>query len=388
LLEKIMKFTRASGTLGLLVVAAIASPTAMAQDSGWYIGANVGETRAKIDNPRITSGLLAGGFTTSSIANDERDTGYKVFSGYQFNKYFALEGGYFDLGKFGFTATTIPTGTLRGDIKLRGLNLDLVGSLPITDKLSAFGRVGANYAEAKDTFRGTGFVIVNNPNPSARDTNIKYGAGLQYAFSDAWAMRLEGERYRVDDAVGNKGDIDLVSIGLVYRFGRSRPMPVAYVPAPAPTPEPVREVVVVPPPAPPAPPPLPPPRPRFERYTLSATELFGFDSSELRLPHPKLDEIATALTNNREISNVSITGHADRIGSPVYNQKLSERRAMSVKDYLISRGVDAGRMNARGMGETVAVVECSDKNRPDLIKCLEPNRRVEIEQITVERRVQ
>ena len=380
-----MKFTRTSGTLGLLVVAAITSPMAMAQASGWYIGANVGQARAKIDDPRITSSLLAGGFTTTSIANDERDTGYKLFTGYQFNRYFALEGGYFDLGKFGFTASTIPAGTLRGDIKLRGLNLDLVGTLPITDKLSAFGRVGANYAEAKDTFRGTGFVIVRNPNPSTKATNVKYGAGLQYAFNDAWAMRLEGERYRVDDAVGNKAEVDLYSVGLVYRFGKPAPAPAPYV---ARAPEPV--AVAPEPVAPVAPqaPATPAVQPRFEKYTLSATELFAFDSAELRLPHPKLDEIATALNRNREISNVVITGYADRIGSNQYNQRLSERRAISVKNHLESKGVDANRMKAQGKGESNPVVVCTDKKRPALIKCLEPNRRVEVEQITIERRVQ
>ena len=384
-MEKIMKFTRTSGTLGLLVLAAITSPIAMAQASGWYIGANVGQARAKIDDPRITSGLLAGGFTTTSIANDERDSGYKLFTGYQFNRYFALEGGYFDLGKFGFTATTVPAGTLRGDIKLRGLNLDLVGTLPITDKLSAFGRVGANYAEAKDTFRGTGFVIVRNPNPSTKATNVKYGAGLQYAFNDAWAMRLEGERYRVDDAVGNKAEVDLYSVGLVYRFGKPAPAPAPYVArAPEPVavaPEPATPVV-------PTAPSTPPVQPRFEKYTLSATELFAFDSAELRLPHPKLDEIATALNRNREISNVVITGYADRIGSDKYNQRLSERRANSVKNYLESKGIDSSRMRAEGKGESNPVVVCTDKKRPALIKCLEPNRRVEVEQITIERRIQ
>ena len=382
-----MKLSRKSGTLSLMVFAAITSPIAMAQDSNWYIGANVGQARAKIDDPRITSGLLAGGFTTTSIANDERDTGYKLFTGYQFNKYFALEGGYFDLGKFGFTATTIPAGTLRGDIKLRGLNLDLVGTMPITDKLSAFGRVGGNYAEAKDTFRGTGFVIVRNPSPSTRASNVKYGAGLQYAFNDAWTLRLEAERYRINDAVGNKGDVDLYSAGLVYRFGSVKPTRTSYAErAPEPvavTPEPVRPVTEIAPVAPAA----PPVQPRFEKYTLSATELFAFDSATLRLPHPKLDEIATALNRNREINNVVITGYADRIGSKQYNQRLSERRANSVKSYLESKGVDSSRMSAAGKGESNPVVVCTDKARPALIKCLEPNRRVEVEQITIETRV-
>lgn len=382
-----MKLSRTSATLSLMALA-VASATASADELGWYMGGNIGQSKANIDAPRITAGLAGGGFTTTSISEENRDTGYKVFAGYQFSKNFALEGGYFDLGKFGFRANTLPLGSLNGQLKARGANLDAVVFANMTDRFSLFGRAGVAYADVRDQFSGTGLVVVNNPNPSKKEANYKFGGGLQYAFNDNLALRLEAERYRINDAVRNKGDIDLVSLGLIYRFGRSRPVPAAYVPAPTPTPEPVREVVVVPPPAPPPPPPAPPPRPRFERYTLSATELFGFDSAELRLPHPKLDEIATALTNNREISNVSITGHADRIGSPGYNQKLSERRAMSVKDYLISRGVDGGRLNASGKGETVSVVECSDKKRADLIKCLEPNRRVEVEQITIERRVQ
>lgn len=214
-----MKLTSASGTLGLVALAVFASPLAIADDSGWYGGFNLGPSRATIDDARITSGLLGGGFTTTSIIDDDRSTGYKIFGGYQLNNHFAVEGGYFDLGKLGFKATTIPAGTLTGTIKLRGLNLDLVGMLPITQKFSVFGRVGMNYAQTRDTFTGTGAVNVLNPSPSKRDTNPKYGLGLQYAFTEALAMRAEVERYRINDAVGNRGDIDLVSIGLIYRFG-------------------------------------------------------------------------------------------------------------------------------------------------------------------------
>ena len=213
-----MKLANASGTLGLAALAAIASPLAMADDTGWYGGVNVGQSRAKIDDARITSNLLGSGYATTSIVDDDTDTGYKLFGGYKFNRNFALEGGYFDLGRFGFTATTVPAGTLNGNIKLRGVNLDAVGILPITEKFSAFGRVGVNYAEAKDSFSGTGAVNVTNPNPSKRDTNYKFGAGLQYDFTQSLGMRLEAERYRINDAVGNKGDVDLLSVGVVFRF--------------------------------------------------------------------------------------------------------------------------------------------------------------------------
>lgn len=235
-----MRTTKALETLGLVVFTALSSQFAMAQtgaggaagagagptmggrsgapDAGWYGGVNIGQASAKIDNANITSNLLGSGFAASSISNDDSDTGYKLFGGYKFNRNFALEGGYFDLGRFGFTATTLPAGTLKGSIKLKGVNLDALGILPFNQKFSAFGRVGVNYAEASDSFSGTGAVNVLNTNPSKSEANLKFGAGLQYDFTKALGMRFEAERYRISDAVGSKGDIDLLSVGLVYRF--------------------------------------------------------------------------------------------------------------------------------------------------------------------------
>jgi len=213
-----MKLAKASRMLGLAALAAIASPYATAADSGWYGGVNFGQSSAKVDDAKITSNLLGGGLATSSISDDDSDTGYKLFGGYKFNKNFALEGGYFDLGTFGFTATTVPAGTLNGNLKLKGLNLDAVGIMPFTPKFSGFGRVGLNYAETKDSFSGTGAVTVLNSNPSKRDANYKFGAGLQYDFNQSIGMRVELERYRINDAVSSKSDVDLFSVGLVYRF--------------------------------------------------------------------------------------------------------------------------------------------------------------------------
>ena len=384
-----MKSAKKTGRVGLVAIAVLASPLALADESGWYVGASVGNSSATIDDPRINSNLLNGGFSSSTIVDDDRSTGYKMLGGYHFNEKVAVEGGYFDLGKFGYTATTVPAGTLVGTIKLRGVNLDLVGTLPITDRFSAFGRLGVIYSEAKDTFVGTGAVRVTNPNPSKQGTNYKYGVGLQYALTKALALRAEVERYRVDDAVDNKGTIDLVSVGVIYHFGAKEAYraPVAMAAAPMP----VREAVVIAPPPPPQPLPVPPPPPppaRFEKYTLSATELFGFDSAALRLPQPKLDEIATVLQSNRGVNDVVLTGYSDRLGSDKYNQKLSEKRASSVKDYLVSKGVDSSRLKAQGRGEANPVVVCTGKKMPALIQCLEPNRRVEVETFTIERRVQ
>ena len=382
------KLVRASGTLGLAALAVIASPVAVADDSGWYVGANVGQSRAKIDDARITSSLLGSGFTTTSLTNDDRDTGYKLFGGYQFNKNFALEGGYFDLGEFGYTATTLPAGTLNGNIKLKGLNLDAVGILPITDKFSAFGRVGVNYAQAKDSFTGTGAVSVSNPNPSKNDTNYKYGLGLQYAFTDSLAVRAEAERYRIDDAVGNKGDIDLISVGLIYRFGAKTPAPapraaeperVAAAPAAVVTPPPPQPAAVTPPPVP-------------RKVTFSADSLFDFDKATMKSAGKQdLDKLAADL-KGASFDVITVTGHTDRIGSHAYNMKLSTRRAEAVKAYLVeSAGIPADKITTKGVDGANPVTkpgECKGKKATKkLIACLGPDRRVEVE-VTAQQPVQ
>lgn len=364
-----MKFIKASGILGLLACTALTASAVNADDAGWYMGANIGQSTADIDNEQITDNLLEGGFSQIALENDDSDTGYKLFGGYQFNRHFAIESGYFDLGEFSYSATTMPAGTLDGQMKLKGFNVDVLGFIPFSEKFSVFGRVGANYAEAKDRFSGTGAVNVLSPHAEERDTNLKLGAGVQYAFTDALALRIETERYRINDAVGNNGDIDLVSMGLVYRFG-VKPAPVAVVKKPEPMPAAVA-----------------PPAPRTEKYTLSANELFTFDSSAVRQPQAKLEEVAAALQGDGSPDEIVIVGYTDRLGSDEYNQKLSERRAIAVKNYLMGKGIDSNRLRAEGRGENNPVVMCDEQNKAALINCLSPNRRVEIEKMTIVREV-
>lgn len=373
--EKNMKLTKTFGKLGLAALAVMASQFALADDLGWYGGANLGRSAATIDDARITSSLQAGGLSTTSINDRDRSTGGKIFGGYQFNKYFALEGGYFDLGRFGFTANTVPAGTLTGDIRLQGLNLDAVGILPITEKFSAFGRVGATYARARDSFSGTGAVNVFNPNPSKRAGNYKFGVGVQYAFTDALSMRVEAERYRVNDAVGNRGDVDMLSVGLVYRFGGKTPAP---APREEAAPEPVAAVQA------PEPVAVTPPPPAPTRVTFSADSLFDFDKATLK-PEGKsvLDKFASDL-NGASFDIIVVTGHTDRIGSHAYNMTLSTRRAEAVKTYLVqSAGIAASKITAKGVDGSDPVTkpgECKgNRATPKLIACLQPDRRVEVE---------
>ncbi|WP_457335603.1 OmpA family protein [Rhizobacter sp. P5_C2] len=372
------------GLAGLGSLMTLAGVPARAQEGGYfYGGASLGQSRAKIDEERIGAGLANAGLTMTSMTRDERGTGYKVFGGYQLNRNVAIEGGYFNLGKFGFSSTTTPAGTLNGQIKLQGLNLDLVGTLPLVGGLSAIGRVGAQYVSARDTFSGGGAVAVLNQNPSKRAANYKFGAGLQYEFSPALLVRAEAERYRINDAVGNHGDVDLLSVSLVIPFGRTpREAPRALA-APAPpveaAPAPAPPVVVAA--APVAPVPLPAER---RRVRFSADSLFAFDRADVK-PEGRqaLDQFSKELAGTR-YDVITVEGHTDRLGTSAYNEKLSARRAESVKAYLVGPGgLDSAKVSATGMGESTPVTKAGDckgaKPTAKLIACLQADRRVEVE---------
>ncbi|MEO8021308.1 OmpA family protein [Polaromonas sp.] len=250
---------------------------------------------------------------------------------------------------------------------------------------SALG-VDALYLINRSGFRPfllAGIGAERNKLPTASHTSpyVNLGVGFQLALSDQWFLQTDLRRSRAfqrDNTFGvDRTHSNSLNFGLSYYFDKPvRPQMAQYTP-PAPA--------VAPETSPPPPP--PPPPARFERVTLSATELFAFDSAVLAGPQPKLDDIARVLSAGQYNGNITVTGYTDRLGSEAYNQRLSQRRADAVKAYLTGKGVSADRLTAVGRGETNPVVSCNDRQRADLIKCLAPNRRVEVEEIVIERRV-
>lgn len=114
---------------------------------------------------------------------------------------------------------------------------------------------------------------------------------------------------------------------------------------------------------------------------LSAEALFDFDKSDLRpAGKERLDTVATKIKagatvtqGGPKVSEINVIGHTDSRGSDAYNQKLSERRATSVKTYLVEQGVDGSLIHTSGMGEKVPVAtNDTDEGR-------QQNRRVEID---------
>jgi OOP family OmpA-OmpF porin len=327
------------------------SQPAVAADSGWYGGLGIGQSRANIADERIRAELLGGGLTMTSIDDDDRDIGYKAFGGFKFNRNFALEAGYFNLGEFGFTATTSPAGTLTGNIKLSGFNLDALGILPLSEKFSAFGRIGVQYAQAKDSFAGTGAVAVANPDPSKRAANYKAGLGVQYDFTQYVGLRGEWERYRINDAVGNRGDIDMLSVGLVFLFGEDRPTraPQAATPLPPHIIEVAPVMLVV----------VPVPPKRTQQYCSILDIHFEINQKTVqRESDEKIDTLVTFMRKYPDTTAV-IEGHSDEVGSTADNMLLSQRRAEGVVNYLADHGIARSRLKAVGFGETRPIADNS-----------------------------
>jgi OOP family OmpA-OmpF porin len=129
------------------------------------------------------------------------------------------------------------------------------------------------------------------------------------------------------------------------------------------------------PPAPPPPPPPAPPKPTTEKVTFAADALFDFDKYVIKPEaKAKLDDLVSKLAGvNLEV--IVAVGHTDSIGTEAYNLALSARRANAVKQYLVSKGIEANRIYTEGKGESQPVAD--NRTAEGRAK----NRRVEIEVI-------
>lgn len=122
----------------------------------------------------------------------------------------------------------------------------------------------------------------------------------------------------------------------------------------------------------------------IETITLESDTLFAFgraDFQSLRNEgQSQLSAIASKLLNTPNIGKIIISGHADQLGDAQGNLQVSKQRAQTIRTYLVGKGVPAELVVAQGEGSRKPLVNCDlQQPRAQLIKCLEPNRRVEIE---------
>ena len=185
----------------LFALGAVSTP-ALPKDIGWYGGLGLGQSTF-VDS---CTGVAGPG-----ISCTEKDTAWKIFGGYQFNRNFAGEFGYADLGK----TTVSLSGFGSASIGAKGFELTGVGSVPVNEQLSVYGRLGF-FLWNVDLKDGTGV----NGSASASGISLTFGFGASFNVATNAALRLEWQRYKdVGDAnTTGKGDIDLIGAGLVVKF--------------------------------------------------------------------------------------------------------------------------------------------------------------------------
>lgn len=157
---------------------------------GWYGGFNFGQS--KYDG-------------VDEASSNTRTEGWKVYGGYQFNKYLAVEGGYANLNDM-----TGSTGVIRTELDTDAWTLGAVASYPVTEKVSLTGKLGAAYM-LTDVAVKNGSAVTVRSGDDGYEPN--YGVGLNYALLDNLSVRVEWERFDRKEY-----DIDLMSAGLALKF--------------------------------------------------------------------------------------------------------------------------------------------------------------------------
>jgi OOP family OmpA-OmpF porin len=165
-----------------------------------YIGGSVGQSDFDID--------CAG--TTSC---DTKDTGFKFFGGYMFNKYVGIEGMYADLGKATQAGVAPGLGTVNAEITGTGFGVFAVGVYPI-EQFSVFGKLGL--ARVKTEVSGRALGIGVNAGSETK-TGVAWGLGAGYDFTKNLGIRGDWERFR-GEFQGEKSDADLLSVGVKFTF--------------------------------------------------------------------------------------------------------------------------------------------------------------------------
>lgn len=161
--------------------------------SGGYVGLNVGQSNFRQ------------GCGTGLFSCGDKDDAYSIYGGTMLNPNFGLELGYLDMGDIGRGG---------GTTEARGVNLSLVGKVPLNERFGVFGKVGTTYSSTKvSATPGSGIT------PGEEDGfGLSLGAGVSYDFTQNWSAVLQWDRHNMKFAGGGREPVHATTIGLKYRF--------------------------------------------------------------------------------------------------------------------------------------------------------------------------
>ena len=340
-----------------LVVAGLAAASvaqAAPQENTFYAGVKAGQASFH-DGIRAQARKNDAGYHRNSFT-------YGVFGGYQIlnqdNLGLAVELGYDDFGR----AKGRKEGKTVAKHTNHGAHLSLKGSYEVLNGLDVYGKAGVALVRSDYKFYNAANGARNHEagRHSLRTSGL-FAVGAEYAVLPELAVRLEyqwltrvgkyREQNRPNSAINYNPWIGSINAGISYRFGQGA-APVVAAP----------EVV-------------------SKTFNLNSDVTFAFGKANLKpQAQAALDGIygEIAQVNN---AKVAVAGYTDRIGSDAGNLKLSQRRADTVANYFVAKGVSADAISATGYGKAnpVTGATCDQvKGRKALIACLAPDRRVEI----------
>ncbi len=396
---------------GLTLIAAavmVATSAGAAERTGFYIGGDVGQSNWNVterDADNLTSAVadeidFSGDVTVTGTDYEfsDTDTTYSLFIGYQFVPWLAVEASWMDLGNTNIDTRgtyvydvvpsplppTVPNGgtySINPQFESSGFVLSALPMLPLGDAWNIYARLGYYFGDNKlsgrlnvqDTRNG---IPLPNGSFSQRFSEsdssgvFMWGAGVSYTWNQRVSFRLEYDN--VNDVVESSGpfgddktDVERFTLGVVYRFGQvEEPMapiaaaaPVAVAAAPTKCADADNDGVCDTADRCPNTPAGDRVGPHGCSCDVTIRTHFAFDSAELTAEDKAELERVAARLKELEFVGGTATGHTDSVGDEAYNQKLSERRAQAVVDFLYAQGVSPGRITAIGMGETKPIAD-------------------------------
>lgn len=199
-----MKLKKLFASLIALGLVTAAAPGAWADGSNWYAGVDIGGTKAQGG-----TAALDPSFAGSVTKLDTKGWTTSLFAGYKFNRNFAVEAKFADLGKYKLEGTA-PTEAAKAHPM--AFCLSGVGTLPLGDQFSAYGSVGACRWHDRASADQGGVSVLSHDS----GTDLTYGLGVSYAMTENVDLRAGLNRY--DKVLHNHKAVDAYTVGLSYNF--------------------------------------------------------------------------------------------------------------------------------------------------------------------------
>ena len=205
------------------VMSVIAPLASAAGETGLYGAIDVGQSKAKGYCDLSAAEYVAMGVT--SLSCGDTATGYRITLGYQADKHFSGEAGYFSAGKVSTNLTgdysSVPSVPYTSVVstKVSAWQFAAIGSWPVADRFSVFGKVGMSFWDVLSSMNISTASVTAPGNGGATGTDFLWGLGGKYDIDNAVGIRAQYESSKAgkEDTTG-RGSVDFLSVGLVYKF--------------------------------------------------------------------------------------------------------------------------------------------------------------------------